>query len=59
MNINEETLINENVTVELFYIFYEDRKEALENDFLDQSKIKDFTIFCIKEWKEFDNALFS
>jgi hypothetical protein len=59
MNIKKETLVNENISIELFTIFYEDRKNELENDFISQDKIKDFTLFCIEEWKEFDNALFT
>lgn len=55
--IDEEILKRENVTHELFYVFYLDEKERLENLYLSSKKNhENFTLFCIDEWRKFDSC---
>lgn len=58
--INLTAVKQAEIQVELFNIFYEDCQEYLENSYLKNSKgFKTFTDFCIQEFIDFDNLLFT
>jgi len=58
--IDDDILKAENVVEELFYVFYLDEKERLENLYLSSKKnYENFTLFCIEEWRKFDDMLFT
>ncbi len=58
LEIDNEELLKADIIPELFYLFFEEEKEYLEGKFFSQDIHENFTHFCIKEWREFDHALF-
>ena len=59
LKINDDILRANKITIELFYIYYLDNKGELENAYLNQKSIKNFTEFCIDKYIEFDKLLYS
>ena len=59
LEIDETTIIKEDIIPELFWFFFHDQKAELEREFFSQDINQNFTHFCIEKWKEFDSALFT